>query len=182
VSAPSSTGSSGATGAGSQRGGPALAEALVVLGAFAVAGMLAGLVWALVTEPVQVTKSAAGVGIDEVELSYQFASDGWFVVVGGLTAVVLGAATTAWAVVRRRHLVGTVLLVLAGAALATVLMRATGRLAGPGDPEAALAQAPVGATAPAQLRVHASVADLTWLTSAMVGALAVLLSPLRRQP
>jgi hypothetical protein len=40
----------------------------------------------------------------------------------------------------------------------------------------------VGATAPAKLRVHASVADLTWLTSAMVGALAVLLSPLRRQP
>lgn len=178
MSAPSPTESS----AGAATRPRALAEAVLVVGLFAVAGVLGGLVWSRVTKRVQVIKGPSGVGIDEVELGHQFAADGWFVVVGGLAALLLGAAMMLWAVVRRRQLVGTVLVLLAGAAAATVLMRLTGRLAGPGDPEAALAQAPVGATAPAQLGLHAPVADLTWMFAALVGALAVLLAPVRNPP
>jgi hypothetical protein len=158
----------------------ALREAAWVLGVFAAAGVAAGLLWAQVTDPVLVTKGPTGVGIDEVELGHQFGADGWFLVLGGTAGLALGAAVTVWGVVRDRQLVLWVLLVLAGAALATLLMRLTGGLAGPGDPVAALAGAPVGATAPARLRVHASIVDLTWMVAALVGALAVLLSPLRR--
>ncbi len=161
-------------------GGGALREVAAVLALFAVAGVVAGVLWAQVTDPVLVTKGPAGVGIDEVELARQFGADGWFLVLGGVAGLLLGAAVTAWAVVGRRQLVVVVLLVLAGAALATLLMRFTGRLAGPGDPRAALADAPVGATAPARLQVHASIVDLTWMVAALLGALAVLLSPLRR--
>jgi hypothetical protein len=158
----------------------ALREVALVLGVFAVAAVVAGLLWAHLTDPVLVMKGPTGVGIDEVELGRQFGADGWFLVLGGVAGLALGAALTAWGVVRDRQLVLWVLLVLAGAALATLLMRFTGRIAGPGDPEAALAGAPVGQTAPARLQVHASIVDLTWLVAALMGSLAVLLSPLRR--
>jgi hypothetical protein len=171
--------SAASTPRGEHGNGP-VREALVVLAVFAVAGLLAGLLWAQLTEPVQVTKGPAGTGIDEVELGHQFAADGWFLVIGGVAGIALGAAVTAWGVVRGRQLVSLVLLVLAGAALATVVMRLTGRVAGPGDPEAVLADAPVLSTAPARLEVHAPVVDLTWMVAVLLGTLGVLLSPLRR--
>ena len=68
-----------------------LADVVVVLGCFAVAGLVAGLLWPQLVSPVEVVRTEAGLTTAEVALSERFDNDAWFMVL----AVALGAPARA---------------------------------------------------------------------------------------
>jgi hypothetical protein len=145
----------------------------VVLGLFAVAGVLAGVLWTVLAAPVTVVRLEAGTASDELALSHRISQDGWYAVLAGLGGLALGVVCMAW---RRTHEVVTLLGVLAGALLAALLAARVGGFLGPDDPDAVLADSAIGSTAPDMLTVHADGAYLVWPIAAMAGALVVLWS------
>jgi len=159
-------------------------DLLVVVGGMAAIGVLCGVLWWAVVEPAQLIRLQDSVGQDELELSRDFGATGWYtviaVVAGFLSGLVFGF-------LRRRDPLVTLLLVLAGCAVAAVLMQWTGHLLGPDDPAAALAEASVGTRADAPLELHGTLvqiagdpllhtAYLAWPIGALVGLLIPLLS------
>jgi hypothetical protein len=151
-----------------------LADIAVVLGVFLVAGLLAGVLWPQLVDPAVVTRDETGLASDEVALAKRFGTDGWFTVLAAVGGLVLGVVLMAW---RRTHEVVTLLVVVAGALLASLVCSQLGHLLGPEDPNLVLADAAVGATAPEMVRVTADAAYLVWPISALIGALLVLWSP-----
>jgi hypothetical protein len=163
-------------------GAGALADVLVVLGAFLVLGLLAGVAWWLLVDPAYFTKLAAGGSMGEVQLGKRFGADGWYVVVAVLAGLPAGAALTWW---RSRDYLLTSALVVAGSLLAAAASAGTGFLLGPGNPDVALVAATRGAHVPVQLAVAAqlrvagvplSSVYLAWPISVLAGALLVLWS------
>ena len=159
-----------------------LGDLVVVLGTFAVLGVLAGIAWWLLVDPAEFTKLRAGGSMGEVELGKRFGADGWYVVVAVVAALPAGVAFTWW---RSRDYLLTGVLVLVGSVLAAVACAVTGLLLGPGNPDVALAAAPLGAHVPVRLEVAPelrvaglplSSVFLAWPISALVGALLVLWS------
>jgi hypothetical protein len=149
-------------------------DAIVVLGGFLLAGVIAGVVWPHLGHPVVVTRTSAGVVTGELDLSHRIDHDGWYCVLAAVGGLLLGAVMTVW---RRSHEVVTVLLVTSGAFLAAWLTAVIGTALGPDDPQKALAHAAVGATAPERVTVSAHAAYLVWPITAVVGALVVLWRP-----
>lgn len=150
-----------------------LADVLVVLGAFAVAAVVVGVVWPQLVDPVVVEVTEMGLLTDEVALGDRFDVVGWYSLLSGGFSLVLGALLVA---VRRSHEVVTVLAVLVGACLAALLAARIGTWLGPDAPARVLADAEVGATAEDRIVLTAEVAYLAWPISALAGALVVLWS------
>ncbi len=155
-----------------------LVDVAVVLGAFLVAGIAAGVLWPVLVDPVVVTRTELGLSTDEVALSNRFSNDGWYAVLGGVLGLGLGLGLTAW---RRTHEVVTLLVLVAGALLATLVSAQLGRWLGPDDPNRALADAAIGASAPDVVRVSAEGVYLVWPIAAVAGALIVLWGPAGEQ-
>lgn len=162
------------TSPGTGRRHGARSDVLVVLGVFLVLGVLGGLLWPLLVTPAEFTKSSGGGSMGENELSKQFGADGWYVVIGFLTALVTGLVLTAW---RSRDPLLVSLLLVLGAAAAAALMALVGHWTGPGDPGPALRAAAVGAQVPESLDVDSFSIYLAWPFGALVGALFVLVGP-----
>lgn len=148
-------------------------DIVVVLLAFLVAGLLAGALWPQLAEPVTVSRSEVGLVTDEVGLAHRFSSDAWFTLLGGGAGLLLGVVLTRW---RSSHEVVTVLTVTAGAMLAALVCARVGTWLGPDAPERVLDGAPVGATAPAQVRLASDAAYLVWPAAALTGAAVMLWS------
>ncbi len=152
---------------------PVLQDALAVLGTALLLGLCCGVLWWVLVDPATFTKLADGGSMGESQLGRQFDGDGWYAVIAAVAGVLAGAVLTWW---RARDFVLTTLLLVLAAAVAAVTMSLTGRLLGPGDPEAALAAAEVGERVPVQLEVTAAVTYLVWPIAMLVGALMVLWS------
>lgn len=154
-----------------RKGHSLLADAAVILGAFAVAGVVAGLLWPQLVAPVEVVRTEFGLSTAEVYLAQRFDNDGWFIALGAALGLILGVLLTAW---RRTDEVRTLFLVVAGAAIASWLAGSVGRAAGPEDPSVALADAAVGTTAQAAVVVDAGGAWFAWPIAALLGTCLVL--------
>ncbi|QLQ10446.1 MAG: hypothetical protein HZY75_08675 [Nocardioidaceae bacterium] len=145
-------------------------DLLVIAAGFAVVGAAAGVIWALVSDPPQVTRYVETIGQDELQLAGMFAMDGWYVVVAAIPAL-LGGLWFGWR--RRRDPVATVILVTLGACLAGLVMFLVGQMLGPDDPTVVLADAEVGATATAQLSLSSKIFGLVWPLGATAGLFLV---------
>jgi len=155
-------------------------DVLVILGVFVVSGVVVGVVWPHLVEPVRVTRTDFGLLTGETALSNRFDTDGWFIVLGGGVGLVLGGLLTWW---RRADEVVTVVAVAVGAGVAAVVAAWLGHQLGPDDPTTVLRHAKVGATALDVVKVHAKAAYFVWPMLALVGALVVLWSrPARSHP
>ncbi|HET9859896.1 MAG TPA: hypothetical protein VFQ19_08965 [Nocardioidaceae bacterium] len=158
-------------------GNPAVRDLVAVVGSYLLLGLVCGLLWWLLVDPAVFTKAQGGGGsMGEVELSNRFNGDGWYAVIGAVAGLSSGVALTWW---RSRNFVLTTVLLVAGASLAAAVMALTGQALGPGDPDAALAAARVGAQVPVPLEVTAKASYLVWPMAALIGALVVLWSPPR---
>jgi len=159
-------------------------DAVVVLGTLVVLGLLGGVLWAMVVSPAEFTKLADGGTMSEDQLGRQFGADGWYVVIGAVAGFAAGLVLSWW---RSRDPVLTSMLLVAGSVLASVVMALVGHLLGPGDPEAALQAASVGAHVPQRLDVgirpvwplgaylrDTATVYLCWPVGALLGALFVL--------
>lgn len=151
----------------------AVADLGVVLLTFAGVGALGGLLWWLVVEPAELTRTPEGSVMGEAELAQQFASDGWYAVIAVVAGFLTGMALAWW---RARDFLLTTVLLVPGAATAAAVMAWTGRVLGPSDPDAVIKDLPRGATVPVELVVSATPSYLMWPIAALVGALMVLWS------
>jgi hypothetical protein len=147
-------------------------DALLILVTMALLGLVAGVLWSQLADPVVATRMPDGVISGEAELAKQVTSDGWFAAIGFVGCLLAGLVLTAW---RRTDEVVTLVALVGGAVLAAWLCTQVGGLLGPDPAARTLAQAAVGKTAEDQLRVHTWVVYLTWPFGAVVGSLVVLL-------
>jgi hypothetical protein len=147
-------------------------DALVILVTLAVLGVVAGVLWSQLAEPVVATRTAEGVVSGEAELAKQVTADGWFAVIGFVGCLLAGLGLTAW---RRTDEVVTLVALVAGSLLAAWLCVQVGTLLGPDPAASTLAGAAVGKTADNELAVHTWVVYLGWPFGAVVGSLLVLL-------
>lgn len=150
-----------------------LMDFAVIVGGMALLGVVCGVVWMLVVDPVQLTRTESGIGQDELSLSRVFASDGWFLVIGAVGGLLAGMVA---GFTRRRDMLVTLLLVVIGCAAAALLMRLTGELLGPSDPTALLEAADPGETADAPLRLTGFAPYLGWPIATFLGLLVPLLA------
>ncbi|MCW2785076.1 MAG: hypothetical protein JWP74_1593 [Marmoricola sp.] len=151
----------------------------VVLAWFAVLAVVGAVVWWQVTPLAAFTRTKDNGTMDEAQLARQFGTDGWFVVVAAVGGLISGVALTIW---RRRDPVWTVVLLVVGGALATLVMLELGLLLGPADPKNVLPTVAVGAKVPLQLKPSAHVVWLVWPGAAVLGSLVVLWATGARQP
>jgi hypothetical protein len=148
-------------------------DAVIILGVLLLLAVVAGLVWPRLVEPVPFVRTRQGIVSDEVALAHEFDDVGWYVVLAAGVGAVAGGVL-AWS--RSRDPVATVLLLLAGAAGAAWVMAQVGTAVGPPSPATVLADAPLGASAPARVEVHALAAYLVWPIAVLFGAVVVLWS------
>ena len=152
-------------------------DAAVVVGVLVLLGVLAGLVWPQLVDPVVYVRTRDDVVSDEVALAEQFDDEAWYAVLAAVVGVVAGTVLSLW---RRRDPLATVLLLVVGAGLAGVVMAAVGTALGPPPAVSVLEDARVGATAPDAVVLRASSAYLVWPIATLFGAVVVLWS--RRSP
>jgi hypothetical protein len=154
--------------------GAVVRDAAVVLVAFLVAGVVVGLVWPQLVDPVTVTRTEAGLATGEVALAHRFDQDAWYSLLGGGVALLLGVVLTLW---RRAHETATLVVLVLGALLGAAVSSLVGTATGPEAAEVVLAEAEVGATAPDRVQVTADAAYLAWPLTAVLGAVVVLWAP-----
>ncbi|QNN53075.1 hypothetical protein [Nocardioides mesophilus] len=155
--------------------GPAGRDLVAVLGTSLLLGVVAAVLWWLLVDPAEFTRTAAGgLGMGEVELGKRFNDDGWFVVISGVLGLLSGAGFTWW---RSRDPLLTSVLVVLGAALGVATMALLGRWLGPSAPASVADAAATGASLPVPLEVTGAVCYLVWPITALLGALLVLWSP-----
>ena len=147
-------------------------DVLAVLGALLVLGVACGVLWWLLVDPAEFTKTARGGAMAENDLGKSFNADAWFVVIGAVAGLVAGLVLSAW---RSRDPLLTSGLLLVGSVLAAGVMLLVGHLLGPGSTEAALRAAAVGDKVPEQLSVDTPLAWLGWPVGVLAGTLFVLL-------
>lgn len=153
----------------------AAADVVVVLGAFAVLGLVGGLLWWLAVDPAVYTirRGEGGALMGELDLSKRFSADGWYSVIAIVGGFLSGVGLTWW---RSRDFRLTTLLLVPGAALAAALMAYVGGLLGPGDTQVGIELAQPGDTVPVELAVSTSSVYLMWPIAVLAGALMVLWS------
>ena len=123
-----------------------LGDAVAVLAVLLTLAVAAGLLWAQLVDPLPDT------ALTEATVADQFDIDGWYVVLAAVAGAAAGLVLTLW---RTRDPVATVLLLVAGAALAAWLMAVTGAVA-------------------SDLVVTAPSAYFMWPITALLGAVVVL--------
>jgi len=154
-----------------------LVDLALVTGCVLVLGLVVGLLWPQLVDPPLSRRTAEGVSTSEVQLARAFATDGWFVVLGFLGSLVLGAVLM---LRRRGHEVVVLLLLLVGTYVAAdQVAQPLGIALGPSDPVKVLSDAEVGDTAPARLVLTSRSDLLAWPLGAAVGSLVVLLAATR---
>lgn len=158
-----------------------LVDAVLVLGTFAVLGVLGAFVWKAVVHLPSFVRTAQGGAMGQIQLARIVDIDGWFFTVGAAAGLLAGMA---FMLTRPRRPVLVVVLLAAGGALASWLMLRVGLAVGPPNPDAVLAHAAVGTRAPVRLQPHASGVEFAWPGAALLGALLVLLvhSPRAKRP
>lgn len=162
------------------------AETGIIVGVFAIASLVAALIWNAVADlPLMIQlgsgKSTIVFGslIQQQEVSDAAVQamkvvriDATYLFVSAPIALLLGAGLAYW---RRRTPVTTVVLIALISVCAAALMERFGLWIGPANPIDVLKAAKVGASASAQLKVQATGVLLVWPAAALLGALAVLL-------
>jgi len=145
-----------------------LTSLAVVVAWFTAAGLLGALVWLKVTDLPTFTRVADNGSMGEEQLGKQFAVSGWFLVI----AVVGGLLSGLVILLLRRSSPPLVVVVLVGlgGGLATLLMVQCGLAWGPGDPNAALLKAPLGAEVPTRLQADVDAVFFAWSVAALLGA------------
>jgi hypothetical protein len=147
----------------------------VVVGIYAVLGLLCGVAWWLLVDlPAFTVSDDGGAVMGELEQVKQFNGDAWFTVIAAVVGGVSGALITRW---RARDFRLTTVLVVVGAFVAAWLTSLVGGWLGPGPAEEALAAASPGDRIPVPLEVTTDAAYLIWPIAALVGALVVLWWP-----
>jgi hypothetical protein len=133
---------------------------VAVLVAYALVGVVAGIVWERVwTPPAQVVQQHQVYYADYGSLRRVFTGTGLYALVGAGASALLGLAVGV--LTRRRELL-TLLAVLVGSAIAALLMWKVGVRLGPADPKAAAAAAADGTRLPGQLAVSGRSPYLVW--------------------
>ena len=122
-----------------------LGDAVAVLAVLLTLALAAGLLWAQLVDPPPEPLTQATVAL-------RFDIDGWYVVLAAVAGAAAGLVLTLW---RTRDPVATVLLLVAGAALAAWFMAVTGEVV-------------------SDLVVTALSAYLVWPITALLGAVVVL--------
>lgn len=148
-----------------------LRDPLIIIAAFAVAGVLCGLAWFAWWRPAPtgvVWQDYAWFDPDD-----EFRSTGMYAVISVPVGVLLGALST-WLLSRDARV--TVVAILLGSALAACLMALTGQLLGPESALGVARSAADGAEVEADLRVGALSAWLCFPLGALLGSLVALLS------
>lgn len=135
----------------------ALGRALAVLGGLALAGPVAGALWAALAPRERVQAVAGGAVTELASRGAAFATEGWFVVVTAGFGALSGALV--WARTRDDG-VAAVLALALGGTLAAVIAALTGHWLGPGPVD--LARVPVGASAQTPITVRSPGALLIW--------------------
>ena len=149
----------------------------LVAASVCVLGLAVGLLWPQLVDPALSERTAEGISTSEVQLGRVFSADGWFVVLGFVGSLLLGATLM---LRRRGHEVVVLLLLLLGCYLAADhVAEPIGVSLGPPDPVKVLTDAEVGETAPARLALTSQADLLSWPLGAAVGALVVLLAATR---
>lgn len=147
--------------------------AVVVLVHLAVASLI-GLSLPHLADLAEATRTADGMTTPEAEIAKQFNDDGWLITLTGIAGLVLGLVMQTW---RATQPVVTVVALVVAAYFAADLAGWIAESTGPGDPTAALADAERGATASFPVVIDARAAYLVWPVTAVLGALAALLTP-----
>lgn len=152
-------------------------QVVVVVGLFAVAGVLAGVVWEWLWTPATGTavQHAWQPNLDTVRS--EFSGTAWYVVVASVAGLLTGAGVGM--AFHRRELV-TLGAVVAGSALAAWVMLEVGYALGPGDPQSAAATAVDGTLIPAELTVSGRSPFLALPSSALLALVVVFVGVVRR--
>ncbi|HEX4190403.1 MAG TPA: hypothetical protein VHZ06_05355 [Marmoricola sp.] len=148
-----------------------LTDLSVVVAWFAVAAVLAAVVWVQVTPLPRFTRTANNGTMGEDQLVKQFATNGWFLVIAAVAGLISGVALM---LLRRKRPIAMVLLIAVGGVLATVIMLQVGLVLGPDSPSKTLATVKVGATVPVQLKPDVHAIYFVWSVTALVGAVLAL--------
>lgn len=166
---------------GPRRVPPALVagQALVVLGGYALAGLLCGWLWYSLWDEPQGVVSGGQWFTSEAGLRADFAGVAWYVTVAVVTGLVLGALS-AW-LLARAELV-TLVAVLAGSVLAGYLMLRLGQHLSPPDPHALARSTADGTRLPGALRVEAWPPRAAFPFGSLVGLSVVFSASAGRAP
>jgi hypothetical protein len=149
---------------------------VVVLVAYALVGVVAGIVWERVwTPPAEIVQQHKPYYVDYGSLRRVFTGTGLYVLVGGVASAVVALVVSL--LTRRRELV-TLLAVAIGSTIAALLMWKVGVRLGPSDPKAAAATAADNTLLPGSLAVSGRSPYLIWpMTSLFVLALVFFAWP-----
>ena len=154
-----------------RRSGGALADLAWVLGYFAVAGVVAGIVWWQVATPAYFTRTSDNAAMLQVELGRRVQGDGWFVVVGLVAAILGGVVLTHW---RNRRPLLVVLVGYAASLAGGLLALALGRTLGHQDVAALAKSTAVGSRFPDSLDVISSLVVVAWPIGFLIGSMVVI--------
>ena len=151
---------------------PYVRQALLIVAIFAVAGVLAGVVWEwLWTAPTGVVVHHQWLQ-DERGLSGEFSGTGLYVLVAAVAGLLVGGTV---AVLLDRSELVTLVAVLGGALLAGWLMSHVGGFLGPADPRSLAATANTGTHLPDHLVVSGKSELRAFPGGALVGLVVVFL-------
>ncbi len=154
-------------------------RSLLVVGTLLLAGIVAGVLWALLAEPPGYTVNADGASMGETAAGAQFGVEVLYAGLALAFGLLLGVLTGL-----RLPQYGWVIAValVIGSLGAAFLSYAVGRWLGPPDPSQSVTGAPVGAVVPIQLDVAARGVLLVWPVAALVGLLVALALSGRHTP
>jgi hypothetical protein len=152
-------------------------DTTIILGVFAVAGALAGVVWELLWTPPTGVAHQGEFVMDGPALRAEFGGTGSYVLISAALGLVLGVVLT---VLCDEDELVTLIAVAAGAVLAAWLMREVGSALGPPDPRELARTLEDYTELPADLRVRGS-AWVAFPAGALTGALVVLLGVTRHR-
>jgi hypothetical protein len=149
---------------------------VLVLVAYALVGVVSGIVWERVwTPPAEIVQQHNPYYLDYGSLRRVFTGTGLYVLVGGAASAVVALGVSL--LTRRRELF-TLLAVVLGSTIAALLMWKVGVRVGPADPKAAAATAADGTRLSGNLAVSGRSPFLIWpMTSLFVLALVFFAWP-----